>query len=85
MPNRQAILHGITRRGATRVFAVPALVLVSSLFLAFVLAGSTAAGSGPLDGANLFAFVALCAFWAAFWSGAVWLMTTAGRDPPPTT
>ena len=83
MPNTQAILHDSPRRGATRAFVISALVLVSSVFLAFVLSGSTAAGSGPLEGANLFAFLALCAFWIAFWSGAVWLITTAGRRLPP--
>jgi hypothetical protein len=78
MPNAQAI-HDMPGRGATRVFIVSALVLLSSVFLAFVLSGSTSAGSGPLEGTNLFAFVALCAFWIAFWSGAVWLITAAGR------
>jgi hypothetical protein len=76
MPDRQAVLHDMAGRGATRVFIVSALVLVSSVFLAFVLAG-TARESGPLEGANLFAFLALCAFWVAFWSGTVWLITTA--------
>jgi hypothetical protein len=84
MPNREAALHGITGRGATRVFVLSTLVVMSSLFLAFVLSGSTPANSGPLEGANLFAFLALCAFWVAFWSGAVWLITTAGRRLPPT-
>jgi hypothetical protein len=83
MPDRQsAVHHGIGRppgRGTMRAFIVSALILAYSLFLVFVLSSSTVPGSGPLEGANLFAFIALCAFWVAFWSGAVWLITAA--DP----
>ena len=78
MANTQAV-HHTPGHGATRVFIVSALVLLSSLLLAFVLSGTTVAANGPLEGTNLFAFVALCAFWIAVWSGAVWLITTAGR------
>jgi heme/copper-type cytochrome/quinol oxidase subunit 3 len=81
MPYRRAVAHDIVGRPGRwtmRVFIVSALILVSSLFLAFVLSGSTA-DSGSLEGANLFAFLALCAFWVAFWSGVGWLITTA--DP----
>jgi hypothetical protein len=71
-------------RGAVRVFILCAIVLVSSVFLAFVLSGTTADGSGSLEGANLFAFLALCSFWVAFWSGAVWLITTSAPRLPTT-
>lgn len=83
MPNRQAAVHDSIvgqpqGHGAARAFIVSAITLMSSLFLAFVLSGSTTPGSGPLEGANLFAFLALCAFWLAVWAGTVWVIATAG-------
>jgi hypothetical protein len=87
MPHTRAAVHDLIgpprERGTTCAFIVSALVLVSCLLLAFVLSGSRPAGSGPLEGANLFGFLTLCAFWIAFWSGAVWLITTAGSRLSP--
>jgi hypothetical protein len=86
MPDQPDTMHNVTGRahgrGAMHAFIVSAVAFVSSIFLAFVLSGTTAAASGTLEGANLFAFVALCSFWVAFWSGTVWLIATAGPRSP---
>jgi hypothetical protein len=86
MPDRPANVYDITGRtrgrGAMQAFIVSVVAFVSSIFLAFVLSGTTPAANGPLEGANLFAFVAVCSFWVAFWSGTVWLIATAGPRLP---